>query len=106
MIQDGACERVLIGSNSPRITTSPNPVTCVARTTVIHVSIPASAPEEHYSLRVMDAQGREIAELNNGTLAAGPHSFVFDANGLPAGRYFVVLQSPQTIVTGTIVYTP
>ncbi|MBS1262315.1 MAG: Bacillopeptidase F [Calditrichaeota bacterium] len=38
---------------------------------------------------VFNALGREVAELQNGRLAAGEHAFTFDASGLASGIYFV-----------------
>ncbi|MBS1262564.1 MAG: hypothetical protein MAG453_01919 [Calditrichaeota bacterium] len=38
---------------------------------------------------VFSALGREVAELENGRLAAGEHAFAFDASGLASGIYFV-----------------
>jgi hypothetical protein len=39
---------------------------------------------------VLDALGRHVRELYDGTLSAAlPHRFTFDGAGLPAGVYFV-----------------
>ena len=46
---------------------------------------------------VFDLLGREVATLANGLYPAGRHSFIFDANRLASGTYFVRLEvrSPQ-----------
>lgn len=38
---------------------------------------------------VYDVRGRQVAQLFDGLLAPGRHAFRFDADGLPAGVYFV-----------------
>lgn len=50
------------------------------------------------SLRVFDAVGREMAELLNGRLQSGTHTFTFDASGLSSGIYFYRLQTCQTSI--------
>lgn len=44
-------------------------------------------------LTLFDVTGRQIANLFNGWLAAGPHTVLADIRHLPAGAYFVRLQS-------------
>ena len=44
------------------------------------------------SLKVFDITGREAASLVNGHLSLGPHSMVWDAEGMASGVYFVRLE--------------
>jgi hypothetical protein len=44
-------------------------------------------------LTLFDVTGRQIANLFNGWLTAGPHIILADIRHLPAGAYFVRLQS-------------
>ncbi|RJP82320.1 MAG: T9SS C-terminal target domain-containing protein [Candidatus Zixiibacteriota bacterium] len=44
-------------------------------------------------LAVYNLAGREVAELVNGTLEAGPHLAVFDGTDLPSGVYLARLQA-------------
>jgi len=45
------------------------------------------------SLRVYDLSGREVAEVVNDNFAAGEHSRVWQADGLPSGLYILKLRS-------------
>ncbi len=56
--------------------------------TTIQVELAGTGPA---TLAVYDLAGRQVAELQNGLLAAGTHSFVFDASGLTSGVYFYSL---------------
>ncbi|MBL0062756.1 MAG: T9SS type A sorting domain-containing protein [bacterium] len=57
-------------------------------------SIQFDVPEvAHVSLIVVDALGREVQTLVNGTQAAGTHSVKFDAAELPSGLYFYVMRA-------------
>jgi len=53
----------------------------------------------HVDLKVFDVQGREVATLVNGTLPAGAHSVLFNANRLPNGVYFCRLETGQKVLT-------
>ncbi len=53
--------------------------------TSIRFSLPADGEA---SLAVFDLNGREVARLVNGPLAAGEHSVTFSAGNLPSGAYF------------------
>ena len=71
----------------------PNPF---SESTGIQFTIPVGA---YVSLRVHDARGRIVATLTDGVLDAGSHSYVFNADRLPGGIYFSVLQTgPERIV--------
>ncbi len=48
------------------------------------------------SLRVYDVLGREVARLVEGFEAAGEHTVVFDARGLPGGTYVCRLEAGAT----------
>ncbi len=54
------------------------------------------------TLVVRDNTGRVVAELHNGVLPAGLHSFTFDAAGLPAGIYHYTLISGTWFSSGKI----
>jgi len=45
------------------------------------------------SLMVYDLSGREVAEIADGNFAAGEHSRVWQADGLPSGLYILKLRS-------------
>ncbi|MBN1558924.1 T9SS type A sorting domain-containing protein [candidate division KSB1 bacterium] len=52
--------------------------------TTICLTIPTFS---HVQLTVYDLHGRAVAELVNGELPAGDHTFTFDAQDLPSGLY-------------------
>lgn len=58
--------------------------------TMIRYEIPGSARVE---LKIIDALGREVAELVNAEMPAGRHEIRFNAQDLPGGIYFCRLQS-------------
>ena len=64
---------------------SPNPAR--ARSTV-RFTLGATAPVR---LSVLDALGREVVVLAEGTLGAGSHAYAFERAGLPAGLYLARL---------------
>ncbi len=47
----------------------------------------------YVQVKIYDTLGREIRTLVDGTVSPGPHEVVFDADRLPAGTYFVRMQS-------------
>jgi hypothetical protein len=51
------------------------------------------------SARVFDIQGRLVTTLVDGVLAAGKHSYAFNALGLSSGVYFLTLTSGQHSAT-------
>lgn len=51
------------------------------------------------SLRVFNALGQEVAMLVDGTVPAGTHSVRFDADHLPSGSYFYVLDAGGRSIT-------
>ena len=62
----------------------PNPVAASARVTLA-LDAPATV-----SVRVVDALGRTVAVLADGSIGAGPHTFGVDAGALAPGVYAVV----------------
>lgn len=53
------------------------------------------ARREHVSLRIYDAQGREVMNVLDEEQAAGPNSVTLDASGLASGVYFYRLETPS-----------
>jgi 5'-nucleotidase len=49
-------------------------------------------------VKVYDVIGREVATLHEGYVAAGVHTAVFDAHGLPSGLYFCRMQAADGTV--------
>jgi len=64
----------------------PNPFN--PSTTIAH-GIPAAG---NVQMKVYNSLGTEVATMIDGQQAAGHHSVVFDAAGLPSGTYFVSLR--------------
>ncbi|HDQ99245.1 MAG TPA: T9SS type A sorting domain-containing protein [candidate division WOR-3 bacterium] len=61
--------------------------------------------ETRVSLRVHDAAGRLVAELADGTLAAGEHTRTWNAAGVPAGVYYCTLSADGRSETRPLVIT-
>jgi len=61
----------------------PNPFNPI---TTISVSLPEIS---ELSVRVYNVTGQQVAELANGRISAGQHSFTFDGSNLASGLYFV-----------------
>jgi subtilisin family serine protease len=59
-------------------------------TTSVSLSLPSS---ELVTVSVFNALGQEVAQLQNGRLSAGQHSFTFDASSLSSGVYFISAQA-------------
>jgi hypothetical protein len=47
--------------------------------------------DQYVILKIYDIQGREVATVASGEMAAGEHTVHYDATGLPAGVYFYKL---------------
>ncbi len=61
-------------------------------TTTINFTLTESA---NVRLSLFDVTGREVSTvLDNASLSAGVHAQTINADGLPSGRYMVVLQTP------------
>ncbi len=73
-------------STSLALTAGPNPFR--GRTT-FRLALPEARPA---TLTIYDVLGREVATLHDGPLAAGSHSFAWDASALPAGVYLARLR--------------
>lgn len=75
----------------------PNPFT---RSTTLSFTLEKAGP---ISLVIYDALGREVSRLVSGSLNAGRHHVVWNAEGLSTGTYFSRLMGPSRIVTGKLV---
>ena len=51
---------------------------------------------------VYDIQGRKVATLHHDVIAAGNHSYTFDASSLSSGQYFVRITAPNFSQTKTM----
>ena len=51
---------------------------------------------------VYDIQGRKVATLHHDVIAAGNHSYTFDASNLASGQYFVRISAPNFSQTKTM----
>lgn len=63
--------------------------------TVISFQLPVNS---RVTLKVFDMNGREVATLVEGEMAAGKHEVRFEAAQLPSGMYFCQLQSGATVL--------
>ncbi len=69
---------------------SPNPVTDV-------ITLKVQSPERQLSIRVVDATGRELMCLYEGTLATDESQFDCSVKDLVSGVYSVVMQTPTEV---------
>lgn len=67
----------------------PNPFNASAK---VRVSVPEAG---RVSVRVFDVLGRETARIADRAVAAGAHTFTFDAGTLSSGTYFIEASSPR-----------
>jgi hypothetical protein len=58
---------------------------------------------EKAELMVFDIKGRLVAELYDGELTKGAHSFSFDGSGLSSGLYFSVLRYGDNVLTNKLI---
>ncbi|MBL0176085.1 MAG: T9SS type A sorting domain-containing protein [Ignavibacteria bacterium] len=68
--------------------------------TAISFAIPA---EQHVTVKVHDAAGREIETLQNGVMPAGTHAVTFFARDLPSGVYLYTVTAGAQIMTGRMI---
>jgi hypothetical protein len=90
---DGALQPEL-GQNAP------NPFNV---STIIHYSVPTRS---HVSLKLYDAQGREISVLVDRAEEGGVRSVNYNATGLPGGIYFYRLRVGEAVMTRKLVIRP
>lgn len=57
------------------------------------------------TLEVIDVTGKVVMEVNEGTVSAGAHNIVLDADGLDAGVYFYSIVSNNSRLTKQMVIT-
>ena len=67
-------------------TNYPNPF---SQSTTINFSSPESGPAQ---LTILNLLGQQVAQLFDGELDAGEHSFVWDAKDMSAGTYFCIVR--------------
>ena len=75
----------------------PNPTTGRAHLTF---TVPGAGP---FSIALYDVLGRRIVLIDAGHKPSGPHQAEADLSGLPAGAYFLVLESARGSVTKPLV---
>ncbi|MGB5074094.1 MAG: hypothetical protein WBQ23_08165 [Bacteroidota bacterium] len=69
---------------------APNPFN---PSTIVRCNLPEAA---HVSLTVLDAYGREVANLYDGLMTAGSYDFPFDGSFLASGSYLALLRIDGT----------
>jgi hypothetical protein len=66
-------------------------------------TITCDLPEAAFvNLMAYDLNGREVAAIYNGRLAAGQQRIVWDASGLSSGIYLVKLQAAGDVKTARV----
>jgi hypothetical protein len=106
ILQDGNCE-FLLRRVKPgvEVENAPNPFTSSdGGSTHIVFRIPAAEDGRHFTLDVLDSQGRLLDRMFDGTLTEGEHRLRFSAADLPAGVYHAVLRSGDMVVTRSMLY--
>lgn len=76
---------------------APNPV---ATSTRMNFTLTTASTVQ---MRVLDVAGRIVSSKDLGRLAAGAHQTEWDANGLPAGTYWVEMQTELGRVARTVI---
>ncbi len=104
--QDGNCDFLLRRVEpSVEVENAPNPFTASeGGVTQIIFRIPEGEDGRHFTLDVLDGQGRRLNRLFDGSLPEGEHRVRFDASVLPAGVYHAVLRSGELVVTRSMLY--
>ncbi len=60
--------------------------------------------QSEISLSVYNTIGEKVAELVNGELSAGTHTFNFDASNLSSGIYFYRLETSENVITKKMMF--
>jgi Spondin_N/Secretion system C-terminal sorting domain len=91
-------EEVPVNAGTPIFTSIyPNPIT---RSTTVELEL---IKPENVSVDVFDLQGRRLASLYNGFLAAGTHSIPWTPESVSSGVYVVRLRAGNTISTSRLI---
>jgi hypothetical protein len=61
------------------------------------------AADSQIKLKIIDITGKSISLLANGFLERGKHVFQWEASGIPAGIYFLVLEGDGIFQTGKMI---
>jgi hypothetical protein len=85
-----------IAESTPQVT----PLSLEVRGSAVHFSLPASGT---IRLDLYDAAGRRMECLASGSYESGEHLIPINSDGLPAGVYFVRLESPTQQVSAKLV---
>jgi hypothetical protein len=79
---------------------TPNPASATFR---FSVAIPTA---QDVRIEIIDALGRRVAILHDGSLAGGlSHSFSFDVSALPGGAYLLRAAGSETVATQRVTVT-
>lgn len=69
--------------------------------------IPFSLPDaEDISIELLDATGQSLATIAEGRFESGPHTIIFEANGLANGVYFYRMVSRESVQTRVLLFAP
>lgn len=98
--EDRAARQALENIEPGQVTIAPNPF---SGSTLITYQLPAEQP---VAMLLLDATGKLVATPMTAIMqAAGPHEFTLGAGGLPAGLYFLVLQTGEKRETKRLILT-
>jgi hypothetical protein len=83
----------------PEIQSYPNPFT-------LSTTITFSSRDEGFAdVTVVNLLGEQVARIFSGELAAGEHSFSWDANGMPPGMYECIVRINGHVQRVSMIYT-
>ena len=92
---------VMTSAALPALSVSPNPFSNVFQ---VQYQLPA---ESRVSLTLLDLNGKVIQTVNpEGVFPAGEHVTSFQQENLPAGLYFMVLQTDQARIVASLIKQP
>jgi hypothetical protein len=77
---------------------SPNPSLSTSHITLTPIS------EEHVTISIVDALGRQVRAVFRGTLPAGRRDIEVNTDGLPHGAYRLVVESGRGIATQSLIH--